>query len=369
MSKKEKATIPFDELPIEIQKMFGKLQAKHKVVGAYHQFYFGNTPPIVSVEAFGRRMVAVGSKIVHPDDPDYEWEEPADFLISYLQSTLDMSWLDKEIGKQGQHRHEIVKWFIGGIPNLEKGNGKIWWKPNGKALALLHLAYDLYVLDNIGKLPKILIDRLKNNENFNGARYEVFVFSTLIRAGFDLHYIDERSGLDGRVPECKAIHKESKIQIYVEAKTRNVKNVLGSKQGKRKKIRLYDKLKDAIEKNIDGPYIIFLDTNLPELKAKKGNKLLEKVRSEYKKFETKYRDSMPNLVCVTNIPFHYARDDSSPSENLIGLLIPRYPKYKVSRTDQIINSINSSLKKYKFLPKKFNEGENYAEELLKGFDA
>ena len=188
-------------------------------------------------------MVAVGSKIVHPDVPDYEWEKPADFLISYLKSTLDKSWLDKEIGKAEECRHEISKWFLGGIPNLEKDNTKTWWNPNGKALALLHLAYDLYVLDNIGKLPKLLIDRLKNNENFNGARYELFVFATLIRAGFDIHYSDERSGLDGRVPECKAIHKESQIQIYVEAKTRNVKNVLGSRQGKRNKIRLYDKLK------------------------------------------------------------------------------------------------------------------------------
>jgi hypothetical protein len=368
MQKKENPTIPFNELPIETQKMFRKLQAKSKVVDSYHKAHFGNTPPIVSVEAWGRRMVSIGSKIVRPDDPDYDWEEPADFLISYLQSTLDMSWLDNEINKQEGYQHEIAKWFVKGIPNLEKEGDKRWWKPNGKALALLHLAYDLYVLDNIGKLPETLINRLKINQNFNGARYEVFVFATLVRAGFDIQYKDERSGLEGRVPECKANHIESQVQIYVEAKTRNVRNVLGSKQGKRKKIRLYDKLKDAIEKNIDGPYVIFLDTNLPKLKAKKGDKLLEKVRFEYKKIETKYKNSMPNLVCVTNIPFHYARDDSSPDENMIGLLIPRYPKYKLSKTNQIVNSINSSLKKYKFLPKEFNEGENYADELLKGFD-
>jgi len=231
------------------------------------------------------------------------------------------------------------------------------------------LAYDLYVIDNIGKLPEILIDRLRNNDNFNGARYEVFVFATLIRAGFDIQYSDERSGLGGRVPECLATHIESQAQVYVEAKTRNVRNIMGSKQGKKKKIRLYDKLKDAIEKDIEGPYVIFLDTNLPEIRAKKGNRVLEKVRSEYKKFESKYKDSMPNLVCVTNIPFHYARDDSSPNENLIGLLIPLYPKHKLDATDQLVNSINSSLKKYKFLPKEFNEGENYAEEILNKIDA
>jgi hypothetical protein len=152
--------------------------------------------------------------------------------------------------------------------------------------------------------------------------------------------------------------------VYVEAKTRNVKNVMGSKQGKSKKIRLYDKLKDAIEKNISGPYIIFIDTNLPELKAEKGNIKLEKIRAEYKKVETKYKDSMPNIVCVTNIPFHYGADYSSPNHNMIGLLIPHYPKHKLNSMGKLIESIDSSLKKYNFLPKEFNEGQAYADKLL-----
>jgi hypothetical protein len=39
---------------------------------------------------------------------------------------------------------------------------------------------------------------------------------------------DEKSGKNGRVPECLAIHTESSQKVYVEAKTRNVTNVLGS---------------------------------------------------------------------------------------------------------------------------------------------
>ncbi len=357
-------TISFKELPSETQKTIRKLQAKSKIVDNYHKAYFGNSPPIVSVEAFDRRMVAIGSSIVHSDDPNYDWETPPDFLVSYLKSKLGINWLNQEVQKRGKDQHEVAKWYIKGVPNLEKENDQRWWEPNGKALALLHLAYDLFILDNVAKLPDVLVNRLRVNDNFNGARYEVFVFATLIRAGFDILYSDERSGLSGRVPECLATHLESRAQVYVEAKTRNVKSVMGSKQGKRKKIRLYDKLKDAIEKDISGPYIIFLDTNLPDVKAKKGNRILEKVLSEYKKFETKYKNSMPNLVCVTNIPFHYGADDSSPNQNLIGLLIPRYPKHKLNSMGKLIGSIDSSLKKYNFLPKEFNEGEAYADNLL-----
>ncbi len=357
-------TVSFNELSSDMQAAFRKLQAKFEITNNYHNTYFGHSPAIVSAAAFGRRMVAIGGSLVHSNDPNYDWPTPSDFLVSYLKSKLGIDWLNQEFQKNLKDQHEVAKWYMKGVPNLEKHDGSGWEKPNGKALALLHLAYDLFVLDHIGKLPAVLIERLKVNDNFNGARYEIFVFATLIRAGFDIVYSDERSGLSGRVPECLATHLESQAQIYVEAKTRNVKNVLGSKQGKSNKICLYDKFKDAVEKNVNGPYIIFIDTNLPELKAEKGSKKLEKIQAEYRKFETKYKDSMPNLVCVTNIPFHYGADNSSPNQNMIGLLIPRRPKHILNSMGKIIASLDASLKKYDFLPKEFNEEEAYADKLL-----
>ena len=60
-------------------------------------------------------------------------------------------------------------------------------KLNGSALAYLHLAYDLYVLHNQGHITDKLITRLKSTQGFNGARYEIFVLATMIRAGFQLH--------------------------------------------------------------------------------------------------------------------------------------------------------------------------------------
>jgi hypothetical protein len=357
LKNKSASTVRFDELPGEMQEMFRKLQLKSRIVDSYHKAYFGNSPPIVSVEAFGRRMVASGSKIVHADDPSYDWETPLDFLVSYLKSKLGINWLNQEFQKDPKDQHEVAKWYIKGVPNIEKKDDRRWWKPNGKALALLHLAYDLYVLDNIAKLPIVIVDRLKINDNFNGARYEVFMFATLIRAGFDISYSDERSGLSGRFPECLATHIESQTGLYAEAKTRNVKYIMGSKKGKSNKIRLYDKFKDAIDKNLNGPYIVFLDLNLPEFKAEKGNIKLEKVRAEYRKVELKYKGYLPNLVCITNIPFHYGADDISPSQSTVGLLMPHFPKYPLDSIGKLTESVNSSLKKYDFLPKEFNESD------------
>jgi hypothetical protein len=167
--------------------------------------------------------------------------------------------------------HEVAKWYSKGVPNLEGRDSNRWGRPNGKALSTLHLAYDLFVLESVNQLPDFILDRLRNKQNFNGSRYELFVFATLIRAGFTLEYSDERSGKNGRVPECLAVHTETSQEVYIEAKTRNVKNVLGSSQGRSKKLRLYDKLKDAMDKNVDGPYLIFVDVNHPKMKAERGS--------------------------------------------------------------------------------------------------
>ncbi|MBL4788233.1 MAG: hypothetical protein JKY60_04025 [Kordiimonadaceae bacterium] len=298
------------------------------------------------------------------DDPKQDWEKPSDFLVSYLKSKLGLEWLSDQFNKDYRSRHEVAKWYTKGIPNIEEGSSDIWQKPNGKALALLHLAYDLFVLEHEGNLPDFILERLRNGPNFNGARYELFVFATLIRAGFDIEYSDEKSGLNGRVPECKITHRKTKQQLYVEAKTRNIKNVLGSTQGKSKKIRLYGKLKDALDKDVDGPYLIFVDVNHPNIKAKRGKDDLEKIRSEYKKLEKIHANSLPNIVCFTNIPFHYGADDSSPEQSLFGFMLPRYPKYKLNDIDSIFEAINSSIGKYHFLPKEFNEADTHANTML-----
>ncbi|MGH8467683.1 MAG: hypothetical protein ACREVY_01395 [Gammaproteobacteria bacterium] len=269
VKNKSTPTVSFSELPAETQAMFRTLQLKSQISEQYHQIHFGNSPPIISVETYGRRMVAVGGKIVHSDNPNDDWETPSDFLVSYLKSKLGNPWLEDELGKNYKDRHEIAKWYSRGVPNLENGSTVFWGRPNGKALALLHLAYDLFVLENVGELPDFIIERLMKTQNFNGARYELFMFATMIRAGFDLSYCDETSGLNGRVPECLATHKEIQEKVYVEAKTRNIKNVLGSIEGKSKKIRLYDKLKDAINKRCKWPLYNFHRRKSPSHKGRK----------------------------------------------------------------------------------------------------
>ncbi len=356
--------VDFKDLSKDTQDMFRKLQLKSKISDQYHEDHFGNAPPIMCVDAYGRRMVAVKNSLVHSDDPNYDWEKAPDFLISYLKSKLGTQWFSIELDKNYCDMHEIVKWYIKGTPQVEEKSIDMWGKPNGKALALLHLAYDIFVLEHLDQLPDFILDRLKNGQNFNGARYELFVFATLIRAGFDIEYSDEKSGLNGPVPECQVTHSKTSQKLFVEAKTRNVKNVLGSTQGRANKIRLYDKLKSSIEKAVKGPYLVFVDINHPNIRVEEGNVEFEKVRSEYGKLEALHKNSMPNMVCFTNIPFHYGDDNSSPDQNLIGLLIPHFPKHNLTSIEAIFSALDSSLKNYNFLPLEFNESDEHAETIL-----
>jgi hypothetical protein len=119
LGDKRTRTVSFDNLSSEMQAMFRKLQLKSKIVDGYHKAHFGHSPPIVSVEAFGRRMVAIGATIVHADDPSYDWETPSDFPVSYLKSTLGINWLDQEFQNSSRDQHEVAKWYVKGVPNLE----------------------------------------------------------------------------------------------------------------------------------------------------------------------------------------------------------------------------------------------------------
>lgn len=363
MTKNKKTpTISFSELSPELQKLVRRTQHKAEISTQYHEKKFGSVPVINGVYAYGRMLVAIRGKIVKSDNPDFDWKVPSDFLVSYLKSTLGDSWLDEELSKNSLEMHEIARWYSKGVSNIEGKDGDRWGKANGKALAILHLAYDLFVLESLDHLPDFILERLRNNENFNGARYELFVFATMIRAGFVLEYTDEKSGLNGRVTECVAIHTESKERVYVEAKTRNVKHVLGSKQGNSKKIRLYDKMKDAMGKKFDAPYFIFVDVNQPDINMEQGRREFNKINSEYKKFEDLHKEKLPNLVCFTNIPFHYGVDDMTPKSNVIGFMTPHFPKFKLN--SKILDELSFSINKYDYIPAKFQECDVIAENIL-----
>lgn len=354
-------TTSFQDLSPELRTFVRETQAKHQISTQYHEQHFGFTPEIKSCLFQNKRMVALAGSLVVSDKPGFDWNTPTDFLTSHLKTTLGNDWFENEVSKPKNERHIVVEWCTEGqFTTIDSENPVETCQLNGSALAYLHLAYDFFVLNDQNYLTGNLLKRLKVETSFNSARYEIFVFATMIRAGFKLELFDETLG-QGRVTECRANHIQTGEALQVEAKGRNVRGVLGATQGQRKNLDLYGKLRGAVEKSVDEPYIVFVDVNMPELDIYENRDKIDKIRGEYKKLEEKFPDSLPNIVCFTNIPFHYGRDDQLPSSNTYGLIISRNPKVKFKNEARVVDSLRSSLDKYRFLPKEFDESRQFAE--------
>jgi len=77
-------------------------------------------------------------------------------------------------------------------PGNETPDGTFRAFPTGDTLALLTLAFDVYILRQQGNLPSKLLDRLRSKDQFQGARYEIAIAATFVRAGFDVEFLDEK---------------------------------------------------------------------------------------------------------------------------------------------------------------------------------
>ncbi len=178
------------------------------------------------------------------------------------------------------------------------------------------LAYDLYVLRDNMRLQDAVVRRLKNRDQFQGARYELFVAATMIRAGFEIDYEDETDPTS-KHPEFVATDKGTGQVVAVEAKSRHRPGVLGrlgeseSVAGFRLGIRRL--LRDALRKPTEVPYLVFIDANMPPAIASPlspvnwTDEVMEAVHSTDAGVTKSglYVGSNFNLLVVTNNPDHY----------------------------------------------------------------
>src|SRR5262249_39825232 len=124
------------------------------------------------------------------------------------------------------------------------------------------LAYSIYLHDHNVEIQERLIRRLKDPANFQGAFYELFIASTLIRAGFELTLEDETDGLSKHC-EFAAVSRRTGKKYWVEAKMKAMAGVLGQTQGTDTNpiSRLIPHLNDALTKPAADQRLIFIDLN------------------------------------------------------------------------------------------------------------
>lgn len=253
--------------------------------------------PIISTEAFGQRLIAVKNKLYYSK----KWQTFHDFLCAYLPDVLGAEWGNSEITKPFEQRHPILVWYHYLCEHQQKyvkEPGVPYSAPmTGAVAAYMRLAYDLYALEHNSELQSKLLSRLRNIDNFYGARYEVFVAAALIRAGFKIEFEDED---DRRSSHCEytATFIRTGKAFSVEAKQRS-----GNK------FRLGRQLNRALKKQASHQRLIFIEINAPDNTA--GTDIpvyLEDAIASLKSFEGKVINgkALPNAyLIVTNIPWHH----------------------------------------------------------------
>lgn len=259
--------------------------------------------PIISAEAFGRRFVAVKSRLLHSKG----WLTFHDFLGDYIKMAMGEGWGSAELSKPPDQRHPILVWHQLRAEQLNrdpKETGKVHSMPmTGAIAAYLRLAYDLYALDHNAELQERLVNRLRNQDNFPGARYEVFVAGTLIRAGFELEFENED---DGSTSHCEftATYKKTGRKFSVEAKHR-----AGSA------FRLGRQLNRALAKKANHTRLVFIDINVPDdTTDTEVPAYMRRALADLRKFEGSIINGKPlpdAYLVVTNTPWHHHLNTSN----------------------------------------------------------
>ncbi|MHB1407442.1 MAG: SEC-C domain-containing protein [Desulfitobacteriaceae bacterium] len=283
-----------------------------------------------------------------------------EFLINVLLWTLGKEWHEKEIYTEPTDRHIIMNWLFlysdwqktTQIPENQYGENLWGARPSGIVQALLSVAYDLFCLQTVNKLPGFLIKKIQNKQEFQGARYEIAVAAIMARSGFDITFLDD---IKKSVKHCEfiAYHRKSGIEVGVEAKSRRRKGIL-HESGEfdiNGEIRgdiwnLYNK---ARSQKPDGlPYLIFIDLNLPPTPQIPPEKK-PWIKDIYNMLD-KYGEGTPenpdlfNALISTNFSYYYGGNTGISPKGNYTVFISKYSKTPLLETyllDDIIQSLNS----------------------------
>ena len=299
---------------------------------------FGNVRPLITTTQNGYRCIAVGSRVYFHQ----EWRTFTDFLLFYVRDVMGHRWSETEEAKKGFERHPILRWYdrfveASKTARHEEG-GIVSAVLDGLMAALVLLAYDLYVLRDHQKLQDEVVQRLRYLDQFYGARYELFVAATFIRAGFAFAYEDETDTTVKHV-EFIAKHHEIGLTIAVEAKARRrvVKvpfDVASIRPGVR---RL---LVNAAEKKPVHPLVVFLELNLPPEPTDQPPSWMLPVNAVVERIVQNAGGKWPfAAVLVTNCPHVYGEPDEPDPAKQFAVIRPHSSPIPMDVLDSLVRAV------------------------------
>jgi hypothetical protein len=332
---------------------------------------YGDVRSVIHADFQGNKFVAVGAELHYSP----AWRTFHDFLLGYIRTVcvraFGKDWAPEEMKKPVKRRHPILRWYDAVCDLQSKGtpgaDGIREYPMDGPTAAYLLLAYDFYILADNMRLQDQVLGRMRDGNHFQGARYELTVAATMIRAGFEIAYEDE-SDNRRRHPEFIATHKQTGEVIAVEAKSRRRSGVMGWLGPKPEpdvntfRLGLDDLLRNAIAKGPQRPYLIFLDANMPpELAWPEGEKeWVTQAREMVKRIGHGFNrvgifEGVPfTALYITNFPHDYVDRGVLDPGKVFYVTQPTMPKYPL-RFHSTIAQIDKALRQYGNIPKEFPE--------------
>lgn len=342
--------------PSDIEE-FQKKISEHQRAEEERRHRYGNIRPIIHTDFQDHKFVAVGSEVHWSPS----WRTFPDFLMDYIRHVLGSDWGNSELKKPFSERHQILQWYdhlCAFQRQQEPGPDGIYEAiPDGVVAAYLLLAYDLYVLRHHTALQAEVVRRLKHGDQFQGARYELFVAATFVRAGFEISYEDE-SDVTLTHPEFVAVHKKTDQQVSVEAKSRHRPGVLGQ-PGERQdpeQLNLGARrlINQALKKQVANPYVIFIDLNLPtEFANLEKQPWINEIHADLNNLALESGGILPfNMLIFTNFPHHYG-DPGKPNPMKHTYVVEAVRPKLSSIYPEVMKSIEQAVLQYGNIPNEF----------------
>lgn len=308
--------------------------------------------PFIDTEHKGYRFRAVGGRLYHgPLDESFH-----EFVLRLLREQLTHEWIQKELARETFEQHLIVRWFLEKdelFASRAEHHGKNVRSVlmTGGVKALLALGYDIYSLLHTGKILPKLVNRLKDRNQFQGARYEMAVAAIVSRCGLKLQWLNA----DSKHCEFVAKDEQTSLEIGFEAKSHHRQGVLHEHgtppAADQMKVKLGDHVKRALGQAPDNmPFVVFDDLNLPPaIEVADWQSRIDESLENSKVLEYAHQLS---LIFVTNFAWHFT-DEGEPPDGNVAIIATPNPKHPLPK--QILDRLAMAASQYGYVPPKIEE--------------
>jgi hypothetical protein len=262
---------------------------------------------------------------------EYRLAPPHDQLLNRLMAFLNPRWIDRERSKPSPVQHVVARWiheiqaFPGRYSPLHAG-GEVFTGPaSGELQELIGLAIDVDIVQTTAPVPRLMVERLRDRHEFQGARYELLAAATILRAGIPIVWQEAKAG----GPEFWAYVRGTGQRLAVEAKSRRRVGALhqhGTRDSRSYLADVSHLLRDAEQKSVDEcPLIVFVDLNLEDRPDTDGEPAwMPQIRDLMKRFDNAREQPKFALAIFSNFAWHYSGKQLVPERPASSSYLPTH---------------------------------------------